>query len=112
MKTNKSKAISVILVLIYAFGVFCLIYCAVPFIAHDTTVNNPDAMLPMERWDGAGFCLTLGFLPLLAASILVYIFARKNNGQGRGTQALRLLIFIPPVICLCLAAQYLIFSFS
>ena len=55
-------------------GLICLIYFAVPYILHDTSVPNPDAMLPMYRWEGAAIALMVGTIPLIVANLLAFIF--------------------------------------
>ena len=52
-------------------AVACLVYFAVPLLAHDTFVPNPDAMIPMTRWEGCGTLLMLGLLPMAAANVLM-----------------------------------------
>lgn len=89
-------------------GVVCLIYFAVPFLTHDTAVPNPDAMIPMARWEGSGFALTAGILPLLFANALAYLLLRGYKGKQRRF----LLCFLPAVFCAVLAAVYWIGSFT
>ena len=89
-------------------GVICLIYCAVLFLSHDATVPNPDAMIPMARWEGAGMMLTAGVLPLLFANALGYLLLRGIKGKQRRF----LLCFFPAALCALLAAVYWIGSFT
>ncbi len=89
-------------------GVVCLIYFAVPFLTHDTAVPNPDAMIPMARWEGSGFALTAGILPLLFANALAYLLLRGIKGKQRRF----LLCFLPAALCAVLAAVYWIGSFT
>ena len=103
LKKIKTSSLLIIILNILALG--CLVYCAVPFIAHDTAVNNPDAMLPMEKWDGAGFCLTIGFFPLLIANALAFKFLGVRK-------PLRLLFFLPSLVCAVIVISYLVISFT
>ena len=89
-------------------GVVVLIYFAVPFLTHDTAVPNPDAMIPMARWEGSGFALTAGILPLLFANALAYLLLRGIKGKQRWF----LLCFLPAALCALLAAVYWIGSFT
>ena len=89
-------------------GVVCLIYFAVPFLTHDTTVPNPDAMIPSARWEGCGFALTAGVLPLLFANGLGYLLLRGIKGKQRRF----LLCFLPAALCAVLASVYWIGSFT
>lgn len=98
MKIN--KGVSIGLIALNVIGVICLIYLAIPYLTHNTTVVNPDAMLPCEAWDGAGMCLTIGLAPLLAANILGFLFV------GSGKRYVRLLFFVPSVICLAIVGSY------
>ena len=89
-------------------GVACLICFAVPFLTHDTAVPNPDAMIPMTKWEGSGFALTAGILPLLFANALAYQLLRGIKGKQRRF----LLCFLPAALCALLAAVYWIGSFT
>ena len=102
---KKIKTSSVIIIILNILALICLVYFAVPFIVHDTTVNNPDAMLPMESWDGAGFCLTIGFFPLLIANALAYKFLGVRK-------SLRLIFFLPSLVCAVIVISYLAVSFT
>ena len=105
MHEKKGRAVCVLLLNLLALG--CLIWCAVPYLAHDTYVANPDAMLPTERWDGAGFLLTLGLIPMLTANTLGFLFIlRKEKPLW-----LRLLPYLMGLCELALTAHYLITSF-
>ena len=100
MKSNKT--LSIIILIINMIGVVYLIYFAIPYLTHNTTVYHPDAMLPAEAWDSAGMSLTIGFIPLLIANILAFIFIAKE----RIKLPLRLLYFLPSLICICLVLSY------
>ena len=100
MKSNKT--LSIIILIINMIGVVYLIYFAIPYLTHNTTVYHPDAMLPAEAWDSAGMTLTVGFIPLLIANILAFIFVAKE----RIKLPLRLLYFLPSLICICLVLSY------
>ncbi len=102
MKTNKTLFAAIIGINI--IGVICLIYFAVPFIAHDTAVNNPDAMLPVEAWDAAGMALTIGLIPLTVVNISGYFFVAFRE------KAVRLLWFLPSIFCLTMVISYLALS--
>jgi len=93
-----------VIIIVNIIGVLCLLYFGYLYLSHDTFVPNPNAMLPMERWDGAGWALTMGFLPLLTANIIGFIVFRER----RLTQ--RLPWFIPSIICLILVISYWIIS--
>ena len=93
-----------IILIINIIGVVCLAYFAIPYLTHNTTVYHPDAMLPMEAWDSAGVTLTVGFIPLLIANILAFIYVAKESIK----MPLRLLYFIPSLLCICLVISYLI----
>lgn len=100
MKSN--KPFSIIILIINIIGILCLIYFAIPYLIHNTTVYHPDAMLPVEAWDSAGMTLTVGFIPLLIANIFAFIFVAKE----RIKLPLRLLYFIPSLVCICLVISY------
>ena len=100
MKSN--TPLSIIILIINIIGFLCLIYFAIPYLTHNTTVYYPDSMLPTEAWDRAGLTLTVGFIPLLIANILAFIYVVKESIK----LPLRLLYFIPSLICICLVISY------
>ena len=100
MKSN--TPLSIIILIMNIVGLLCLIYFAIPYLTHNTTVYYPDAMLPLEAWDRAGLTLTVGFIPLLIANILAFIYVAKESIK----LPLRLLYFIPSLICICLVISY------
>lgn len=104
MKQN--KIIPIIIVIINIIKVICLIYFAIPYLTHDTTITNPEAMLVIPAWDEAGLILTLGLLPLIISNTTIFIIFKEKIKMP-----LRLLFFIPSFICLCLVISYWIYSF-
>ncbi|MBR6322034.1 MAG: hypothetical protein IKR59_04110 [Lachnospiraceae bacterium] len=102
------KGLSIFLIILNVLGIFCLVYLAIPLLACDRTVPNPDAMLPAERWDGCGAALCLGLPMLLAANILGMIFIAK----GQIKKPVRALFLLPSVICAILVVYYLLLSFN
>ena len=100
MKSNKT--LSIIILIINMIGVICLIYFAIPYLTHNTTVYHPDAMLPAEAWDSAGMTLTVGFIPLLISNAFAFMYVAKE----RIRIPLRILYFIPSLICICLVISY------
>ena len=104
-KPNKRLAAAVCIVNL--IGIVCLIRCAVPFLLHDTTVANPDAMIPMQGWEGGGSLLLFGTPLMIAANAALYGFViRPHHGGKCGW-----LCFLPAVVCAGLAVSYLIVSF-
>lgn len=93
-----------IIIFINIVGILCLIYYAVPYILHDTSIPNPDAMLPMYRWESAAIALMIGTIPLIVANILAFIFVLKEEIRIPA----RFLFLLPGIICLSLAASYLL----
>ena len=91
---------SLLIIIINVIGVVCLIYYAIPFLIHDTTVVNPNAMLPAESWDRAGMILTFGFIPLLVANVLNFLFVRIKQ------KLIRFLLFIPSAVCFVIVVSY------
>ncbi len=91
-----------IIIFLNIVGIMCLIYYAVPFISHDTSIPNPDAMLPMQRWEGAGIMLTIGAIPLLVANLIAFLTVWKEKIK----KPLRFLLFLPGLLCSILAILY------
>ncbi len=103
---KRNKTLPLLAVLINLIGAGCLIYFAAAYLAHDTSVPYPEAMLPAQEWDRAGMALTFGFIPLLAANIFIYSAVRpKKKSKG-------LLFFIPSALCLILVISYFITSLT
>lgn len=99
---KKPSALTIFVLLINLTGLACLVWFAVPYLTHDTTVPYPDAMLPAQRWDTAGMALTIGLLPLLAANGLAFWLVKPRQ------KALRWLFFVPCAVCAALAVSYML----
>lgn len=95
-----NKIWSLFIIIMNVIGVICLIYFAILYLTHDTTIVNPNAMLPGEAWDWAGMALTFGCLPLLAANGFSFLFVRVKP------KCVRFLFFIPGIICLVIVYSY------
>jgi len=102
MKIN--KVLSIAVTVINIIGVLCLIYCAIPYVTHDTVVRNPDAMIPAEAWDAAEMAMTIGLIPLVQVNFLGFMLVKCKKKPAR------FLWFIPSVVCLALVASYWIGS--
>ena len=96
------------LVVINIIGLICLIYFMVLLFSGDTTVKNPDAMIPFRTWEIGGTVLLIGFIPLAAVNALAFAFALREKVTGKR----RYLFFLPAVLCLISIAFYLIKSFT
>ncbi|MCM1049925.1 MAG: hypothetical protein NC433_16035 [Clostridiales bacterium] len=98
MKANKT--LQILIIAINIIGIICLIYFAIPYLTHDTTIAYPDAMLPAEAWDKAGMTLTFGFIPLLIANVFNFLVVKmKQKFAG-------FLFFIPSLVCLIIVISY------
>ena len=102
---QKSKLITIIVIIVNIIALMCLIYLAIPYLKHDTTINNQNAMIAGETWDMAGFILTIGLIPLIIANVFAFKFIELKN------TVLKLLFFIPSVVCLLIVGHYLFISF-
>lgn len=100
------KIYRILIIVVNIIGVLCLLYFGYLYLSHDTFVPNPEAMLPMERWDGAGWALSLGLLPLFIANALGFIAFRDRR------TAARFLWFVPGIVCLVLVISYWIYSLA
>lgn len=97
---NKNLFLKLLIILLNAAGIICLLWLAIPFIMHDTTAGDPDAMLPIETWEACGISLTIGLLPLLAANTAAFVFLNKKK------DVLRYLYFFPGAVCLVLVVVF------
>lgn len=95
-----------LIVILNIIGIICLTVLAVIYISHDKTVNNPEAMIPMERWEGAGFLLTAGTIPLGIANLLAFLTIKKNSKNRIALTA----VFIPLIVCVFLAVHFWCYS--
>ena len=103
----KTKRIAQVLIAaLNLLGIAFLVWLSYRYLRHDTTVANPDAMLPAEDWDGAGMLLLLGLPPMIAANTAGFLFLLP---KGKPLW-LRLLLFLHAVTELVLAVQYLLGS--
>ena len=100
-KQNDYKWFKIFVIILNIIGIGCLIYFAIPYLRHDMSVHNPNAMLASYSWDSCGFILTLGLIPLLIANIMAYKFIDLKNNK------IKLLYFIPSIICLIIVCHYL-----
>lgn len=103
---NDNIFIKIIIIILNVIGNLSLVYFAIPFITHDMSIPNPNAMLAGYSWDTCGFALTIGLIPLIIANIFAFIFLDIKN------KLLKLLYFIPSLICLILVVGYLFISFN
>ena len=103
---RENKTLSILTIIINVIGIACLIYFAVPYLIHDTAIAYPDAMLPVEGWDRAGMILTFGFIPLFVANVLCFLFVKIKQ------KYIKLLFFIPSVICFIIVINYWTTSFA
>ena len=97
---QKNNVLSWLIIVVNIVGVVCLIYFAIPYLTHNVTITNPEAMLPAEAWDSAGMVLTFGFIPLLLANILCFVFVKAKQ------KLVNLLYFIPSAVCLIIVLSY------
>ena len=102
------KAGTKIIIAINIIGIMCLIYYAVPFILHDTSIPNPEAMLPMQNWEAAGITLTMGAIPLLVVNLIAFLTVWKEKIK----KPARFLFFLPGLLCLVLSISYWVIGLS
>ena len=100
------KKRKLLIIILNIIGICCLIYCAVPYIKHDTSVANPDSMLSMEGWDGAGMLMTLGLIPMVIANSLCFFEVFRDTRK----RAIRSAAYLPSIIEACFVIHYWIYS--
>lgn len=101
-----TKTLSLLIIVINIIGIICLIYFAIPYLTHNTTIANSNAMLPADAWDRAGMTLTFGFIPLLAVNILNFLLVKVKQ------KFVRFIFFVPSVVCLIIVISYWITSLA
>ena len=102
------KPISAILIVINIIGIICLIFFMGMLFSGDTTVKNPDSMIPFQTWEAGGTVLMIGLVPLAVANTLAFTFALKEEVTGWK----RCLFFLPVFLCFLSVAFYIIKSFT
>ena len=105
-KQQNYKYIKIFVAILNILGIACLIYFSIPFLRHDTSINNTNAMLASYSWDSCGFILTLGLIPLIIANSMAFIFFDFKN------KIIKSIFFIPSLICIILVSSYLFMSFN
>ena len=100
------KIYRILIIIVNIIGVLCLLYFGYLYLSHDIFVPNPEAMLPMERWDGAGLILTIGLVPLVIANLFGFIAYKDRK------PVIRLIWFLPAAVCFVLVASYWIYSLA
>ena len=103
MKKNNLK-LKIFIIIINIIGIVCLIYFMIPYLRHDMSISNPNAMLSSYTWDTCGFILTIGFIPLLIVNIIMYKLLDLKTKQ------LKILFFLPSIICLIIVGHYLLIA--
>lgn len=93
MKQKNYKFINLFIILLNFIGLAILLYFAIPYIFHVNTLNG-------YSYNTCGFILILGFIPILIVNIMGFIFVDKKK-------ILKLLFFLPSLICLILIVHYL-----
>lgn len=101
-----SKVFTRFLLCLNIIGMVCLVYFAIQYLAHNTQIPYPDAMLPAERWDLAGMTLTVGTIPLFIANLLGFLFVKVKGNW------IRFLFFLPSAICITIVIHYFITSLA
>lgn len=97
MKLNFWKKL---LIALNVLGVICLIVLGAVYLSFDTTISNPDAMLPVMKYEAAASLLTLGALPLLIVNVVSF-FTLKFSNRAAG-----IIFFIPSIVCLALVGHF------
>ena len=101
MKQKDYKWFKIFIIILNIIGIGYLIYFSVPYLKHDMSIRNPNAMLTSYSWDTCGFILTLGLIPLLIANIMAYKFIDLKNNK------IKILYFLPSILCLIIVCHYL-----
>ncbi len=104
MNENNTMLEKAVIILVNIAGIACLVYFGVPFIMHDTSVSNPYAMIPAERWDGCGTVLMIGLVPMFAANMLGFKLVLEKTKPI----CIRAMFFLPLIIELGLVVYYFI----
>ncbi|MBQ3871884.1 MAG: hypothetical protein II780_04210 [Clostridia bacterium] len=105
---RSGKTVSAILIVINIIGIICLIFFMGLLFSGDTTVRNPDSMIPFQTWEAGGTVLLIGLVPLAVANTLAFTFALKEEVTGWK----RYLFFLPVFLCFLSVVFYIIKSFT
>ena len=99
---NEKKILSILFLIVNILAFIFLGIISYPYLIHDTTVANPDAMLPMKNWDRAGMLMTFGFFPITSIGLLSFSF----SGELVEKIYIRILNFLPALTCLVMVLTY------
>ena len=105
MKVNVVRIVKCVILLFYILSFVYFVYFAVPYILHDTTMTGMNSMLPAEKWDNAGWALTIGFVPIVFINVCAFCVSKFQNLY------IRLLYFIPSIISLIIVISYWVTTF-
>ena len=105
---RSGKTISAILIVINIIGIICLIFFMGMLFSGDSTVKNPDSMIPFQTWEAGGTVLMIGLVPLAVANTLAFTFTLKEEVTGWK----RYLFFLPLFLCFLSVVFYIIKSFT
>lgn len=91
----------IFIIILNILGISCLIYFSIPYLKHDMSIPNPNAMLSSYLWDSCGFVLTLGLIPLITVNTLAYILIDLKNKK------IKFIYFMPSILCFLIVCHYL-----
>ncbi len=102
MNAKAGSALKIIFSVIYAIGIICVVVLSGMYLQHSTIVPNPDAMIPMMKYEIAAWRLIIG-LPFMIASCISIVLVYKIRKVTK-----RMLISLPAVVCLVMCASFFI----
>lgn len=98
---NKKSIVLVAIVAINILGIVFLAYFLIPYLLHDTSINEIKSNIQLQAWDSAGLILTIGFIPLAAANFAAFFVLKKRH------ESKNILFFIPSFICFMAMMSYI-----
>lgn len=102
---QNNKILKILSIIIYIIGIMFVIVLGVKYVMHSTEILNPDAMLPVMRYELASFKIIIG-TPIMFISSIFTKYMNMIKGK-RNT----FLILLPGIICIIISLHYIISSF-
>lgn len=99
---TQKKGYIIPVVILNLIGIGIMINFMLMLFSSNTSIVNPDSMIPVRVYEVGGIALLFGILPMAAANLLMFFWLKKKH------KVLSLLSFLPLLICVFCAGLYLV----
>lgn len=91
-----------LILIINGIGFLCFVWYGCLYLSHNFEILHPNAMLMMKNREIGGLALTVGVIPMLIANLLAFLCIGSKSTR----YYLRILFFIPTLLCFILAGHF------